>query len=440
MTAQALVAGIAALAAIAVAIVNYVAKRKTDRENARLMTEHDATQAQREYEYEARQRLYEQFQPVLFQLVESSESAYWRIAGLAMSAREGRLTGGKRRLRARSRTYLPSTIYRLFAPLAVLRLCQQRLTMVDLTLDHEIQRQYLAAKAVYRTWSDGSDLAGAGVRRLAYTKSEKSRQNLGLQHVEEIIECLVTLDGPSNTPRCMTYGEFTEAYYDKTSDLHPRVQCVVKMFVDFHPRTSPVLWRILITQAHLFRYLMDAPAYVDERMATDPLSALPEEDRKFFDWRTDQETSEDALDGPFSAARDYLAERIENTRRVVWQGKSEEPLKLAFGPRPVETTYILTPSTLERHDGMFGSTTEVTQYPLWAITEARVSQSLRQRARRIGTVAIDLDDGSQAGPRHMEVRDICEAGKVGALMTDLARSAQRDHVAFTPDGGAGEIP
>jgi hypothetical protein len=438
MTAQALVAGIAALAAIVVAVVNYVAKRNTDRENARLMSEHDASQAQREYEYEARQRLYEQFQPVLFQLVESSESAYWRIVGLATSAREGRLTGGTSRLRADSRTYLPSTVYRLFAPLAVLRLCQRRLTVLDLTLDREIQRQYHVAKAVYRTWSDGPNLASCGIRPLACSESDMRRQNLGLQHVEEMIEGLVTLDELTNAPRCLTYGEFSEAYRDKGSRIHSPADRVMKKFVNFHPRTSPVLWRILIAQAHLFRYLMDALAYVDERKTTDPLSALSQEERSLFDWRNEQEASEDALDGPFSAARDYLAARIQNTRRVVWQGRREESPSLAFVHRAVETTYILTPSTVERHDGMFGSTTAMTQCPLWAITDVRVSQSLPQKARRIGTVAIDLDDGSDTGPRHLELCDISEVQKVCALVRDLAHSAQRDHLAFRPGSGGGE--
>jgi hypothetical protein len=152
-----------ALGAVAVAIISYVGKRRSDRKLAELNEQLDKSKAQRDYEYEARKRLYMEFQPLMFQLVESCDNAYWRIHGLARSAREGRLDPDKgSRLRANSKSYLLSTVYRFMTPLVLFRLCQMRLTVVDLSIDRPIYRSYAIAKVLYRTWNGGRNLAKLG--------------------------------------------------------------------------------------------------------------------------------------------------------------------------------------------------------------------------------------------------------------------------------------
>src|SRR6476660_8683967 len=115
-------AAIAAIGGFIVAFYQGQQKRQadkkltdSDRERVKLAAEldkaRDQANAQRAYEFEARKRLYEELQPLLFQLKEQSESARWRIGGLAGSAREGRLYPRKRnRLREDSPSYLPSTL------------------------------------------------------------------------------------------------------------------------------------------------------------------------------------------------------------------------------------------------------------------------------------------------------------------------------------------
>lgn len=301
-SAEIVVPYVTAVAAVGVATVNYLAKRDTDRRLAELTERQDETRAQREYEYEARRRLYEKFHPLLFQLVEMSESAYWRIVGLATSARDGRLDAdGKSRLRADSPAYLPSSVYRLFAPLAVLRLCQNQLTVLDLTVDPEIRKQYIAMKAVYRSWSDGPNLCTTSARR----------QNLGLQHVEKMVEGMLVVDAPGGDARCVTYGEFLAAIRDEHSKAYLPADRIVNMFVDFHPRTKPMLWRILITQAHLFRFLMDSVGPADQRPAS-PAAAIPKDEWEIFDWRRvpTEASREESIDEHFRAAEAYLATRF----------------------------------------------------------------------------------------------------------------------------------
>src|SRR5919197_877899 len=57
----------------------------------------DERAARREYEYNARQKLYEDFQPILFKFNESCDGAMQRIFSLARAVREGRISRFKER-------------------------------------------------------------------------------------------------------------------------------------------------------------------------------------------------------------------------------------------------------------------------------------------------------------------------------------------------------
>jgi hypothetical protein len=83
----------------------------------------DEQAAIRNYEYEARQRLYKEFEPLLFLLVEHGESAYRRIYELARTAKQGNLEPGEGWIK-NNEYFKISTIHRLLLPLAVFtRLC-----------------------------------------------------------------------------------------------------------------------------------------------------------------------------------------------------------------------------------------------------------------------------------------------------------------------------
>src|SRR5919107_2909854 len=114
--------------------------------------------ARRDYEYEARKRLYQECEPVLFQFAELSESALRRIYALARNAKEGNL-GPDRYWLSTDHYFIRSTIYRLIAPMAAFKLLQHRLTNIDLKLVQSINIQYILAKILYYTFSSSPDLA-----------------------------------------------------------------------------------------------------------------------------------------------------------------------------------------------------------------------------------------------------------------------------------------
>jgi DNA repair exonuclease SbcCD ATPase subunit len=66
--------------------------------------------ARRDYEYEARKRLYSEIQPLLFQLQELSESAYRWVMSLARTAQQDQLSWLSKGY------FLSTTLYRFTAP------------------------------------------------------------------------------------------------------------------------------------------------------------------------------------------------------------------------------------------------------------------------------------------------------------------------------------
>jgi len=84
----------------------------------------------RDYEYEAKKRLYHEIEPYLFLFSELSGSALSRIFRLASVAKEGKLYPNTGWLSG-PRYFINSTVYRMIAPLAAFKLIQRRLTIVD---------------------------------------------------------------------------------------------------------------------------------------------------------------------------------------------------------------------------------------------------------------------------------------------------------------------
>jgi hypothetical protein len=283
----------------------------------------DDETARREYKFDALKRLYSEIDPLLFQLREQSEAAVFRIYGLAKSARTGKLfpegaSKRENRLHEGSGSYLPSTLYRFMAPLASFRLCQQHLTAVDLSLDEGIRRQqYLLAKLLYRSWSDGDEIAeiafgdNAGLRYDPDSddpdRAVSAQQHLSVQKIERIIEgAMIQHD---KTPRCVTLGEFFDAYESKDNKpFHDAIEPLKKVFVAFNPGSRPVLWRLLIVHAYLYTGLSGRGSPIDTLDVV-----FDDEDLQRLSWSDTARGHDDV----FAAARKYL------TDQILWRSVAE---------------------------------------------------------------------------------------------------------------------
>ena len=174
------VALISAVSALVVALANiawqYVQAQRGRREQEerdrqaqkdrealeQLREEVDTRKAQRDarldYEYEARMELYKSSEPLLFQLHELAQIAWFRTLSLARTASLGHLDARESWLGGAG-YYMLSTIYALFAPLAVFRLLQRRLTFLDIGLDESVGQRYRIARALYSMLAEHHDLA-----------------------------------------------------------------------------------------------------------------------------------------------------------------------------------------------------------------------------------------------------------------------------------------
>ena len=109
-------------------------------------------------------------------------------------------------------------------------------------------------------------------------------------------------------PKIMSYGEFQKTYFEP--NVKEPFKQIAYLFHNFHPQTSPVLWRILIAQAYIHHALIDVREK-DHKTITDfkILKTISEEDRsKHYDWRRKGEdvSDQEVLGQPFEAVENYF--------------------------------------------------------------------------------------------------------------------------------------
>lgn len=285
--------------------------------------------ARRDYLYEARKRLYQEYEPLLFQLIELADNALKRIYGLARTAREGDLqphhSGWLSPGNSSSNYFATNIIYRFLAPLVIIKLIQRRLTLVDLTVDPHSNNQYSLAKWLYISFA--RDFALARIEpRIVYTPNDDEahekrnahperywRQGIFIGKLDSAVEALIVRE-PSGISRCMSFGEFEEIYNEVNTA--GKFDSFREIFINFHPKTRPVMWRILIAQAHIYQALLlsreiKIAASVEDR--TPPLvKPISKEDRLILDWRQSSNEAKDdeVLSQPFEAAFVYLRDNL----------------------------------------------------------------------------------------------------------------------------------
>jgi hypothetical protein len=316
------IAIISAIAALIVAIINHFSTRSNQRAIEGMRDAQKDRDAKRDYEYEARKRLYHDCGPILFQLTELSESAYHRIRGLAAAARDGNLRVGPDSF-LRDKYFLLSTLYRFLAPSAALKVLQRRLTSVDLSLDSAIQRQYILARQVFFALGAEFTFAKLSDVPLRYEPFDKNadekarsapdvywRQGLPIGVMEVAIEVLLSAE-EQGAARVMTYAECEAANSKKESRVHKEFQEISFLFEDFHPRTRPVLWRMLVTQACLYRVLSQPIELVKNPWDIRVLR-IPDSERSAFDWRSDgdKDIPDSEIWQPFVTAEKYFVEKL----------------------------------------------------------------------------------------------------------------------------------
>lgn len=340
-----LVALIAAVASVTAAIFASQKERKLAHLKVRLEDWEGERAARRDYVYEARKRLYQECEPLLFQLTEQSEGAFYHIRGLARHAKEGNLGAQPDSWLTREGYYFLHTLYRLTSPLALVHVFWRKLTLVDCTLDPQVNALYALSKCLYIAAGDDYDFArraelkgydpephGADWETRRKRNPERYwRQGVMRGWLDQAVETLIVRE--SNVPeRCMSFGEFFAAYQDNTLELREKFDVVADIYTEFHPSSRPVLWQILVTQAYIYKTLIDvrsARLQAKDTMIV-PWQSITQPERRDFDWRQEPEEAPDneVVIRPFSVAEKYLQEKLPGTLQQgipIYAGQQVEP-------------------------------------------------------------------------------------------------------------------
>ena len=330
MAIEITIALIALLGTIVGGFLNYLYSKKNQEDaqrnqksiallNSKLEEKRAEKDARRDYVFDARKRLYEECEPLFFLLNEMSQRAAHRIKGFARTAREGDLTGEKSWLKNEG-YYLVSTLFFTISPLAIFKLMQNRLTFVDLSVDSKVKTRYELMKQVYLSFAAPHKIAkiepsltyDPNTNDLAKRFSESKEywpQGMYIGRLDNAIESLI-VEGPKGQFRCMSYGQFENEFYKKKSKVRNAFSEVRNLFLNFHPKTRPVLWRILIIQTHLYLALDRACKAKESNMidSLKPLIIIPKDQRKEFDWRSSEKEASDkeVFEDPFEVAKKYF--------------------------------------------------------------------------------------------------------------------------------------
>ncbi len=292
-------------------------QEELQRSQAALAEQSDEKQSRRDYEYEARKRLYHECEPLVFELLESSENAGDRIRGIARAARQGNLPEWF----LNNEYYIASTMYYLIAPVAVYKLMRRRLTIVDLRLNLTIATHYRLAKQLAWSFTSDFDFAwGLRVCGLNYEPNNARwealrkedprkywRQGLPYGRLDNAAESLLIHDPePNSILRIMSFGEFEQALHESGSIVDRAFATVRDIFRGFDPIGRPVLWRMLIAQAHIYRAIVQfhGDEMADQQLLIFP---IPPEEHHLWYWNRDlDEADSREVEEPFIVAEAYF--------------------------------------------------------------------------------------------------------------------------------------
>ena len=267
-TATLTAAKLAASASVVAALVSFgsaafnawttqQSQRRLEQLRASLSIEAADLNAKRDYEYEARKRLYAECEPAHFRLLEAADAAKTRIVTLS---RIWEIEGSSHFDNwIRDDGHRNYTLFRIVAPVAHFAVLREKMTDVDLRLSPRIHRQYVLGRILYDSFADDDALAHApGLKVLEYRPDGSrtgggsapdyvfQRQGITYQRLEALITAMRLgndVVGPA---------QFLRGAQEEGSELHDAILNVDYLLRDFSPESRPVLWRLLCYQAAIY--------------------------------------------------------------------------------------------------------------------------------------------------------------------------------------------
>jgi len=170
-----------------------------------------------EYEYKARERIYGECYPRLFDFIRQCESWSFKFNDLLRHAKKGNIAERNKRFAdVDTQNYFKvSAIYRFFAPIAAFKIFEETLTSADILIDKFLEIQYnLGKKLFYSISLDnafGEMLYNDSRQLYSYKRSNgPSRQGLRGYEINKLVEFFIIRT--NQKPRLMSFPEFVMEY------------------------------------------------------------------------------------------------------------------------------------------------------------------------------------------------------------------------------------
>lgn len=263
---------VAAVLALASAVYTVRITTRTTKEvevlKASLERESAEEQAKRNYEYEARKRIYSECEPLVLKLAASSDYAASRIIALSdprrwVELRATRNTSSFWMLSKSSEVI--SMAHALLEPLALLTLLSEKITLVDLTFDRRLSEIYTIARAAYQVHMDDYAIASLPPaltydpvvpdwreKRIA-DPATYWWQGITRGRLDPAIELCIQRDAG----RLATFSEFESRYlelFESPNDSRCKsLGLFCNPLYNFYPENRPVYWRMLMCQLLIYR-------------------------------------------------------------------------------------------------------------------------------------------------------------------------------------------
>jgi hypothetical protein len=331
---------VAAVVSTAGSVIAAVVARRTDIDVAKineaieagkiqlsseLAEKSESAKARREYEYDARKRLYAQCEPLLFQSLDLIQGGRRRVESLARSAKSREIRVDGAGWLAFHNYYWQSTVYYLLAPLTSYRILQRRITAIDLRLEPSLQGQYEILRLMFHVFAADFELAKVDGTRYEPDKADEGRpdweslrrdlpavygrQGFYAGTLDTVVERLIA---GTDTQRCKSFGEFCADLNDDKPTTQEFVKNVDEVFGGFHPLRKPILWRVLVTEVVLYDAFMAMQSPTEDfarRLTEVAKGFLTDENVAKLDWRESPANSSHVgeVRQPLKIAVDYVS-------------------------------------------------------------------------------------------------------------------------------------
>lgn len=285
MDTNVIAALVAATVSIVLAVFNFIQtniqRKRLEILKHNLAKEKSEKDARIDYEYEAKKRLYKEYEPLFFQFTEYAILALNHIKGISWTAFEGKTTSqywDKSSWMNRDSYYFKETVYKLFCPFAAYKLIQEKFTTADISIDQKLFIQYYLCRILYFTFQQDYIIAEKMSKKIlieeehrkifelpngleaSYSevysnewrkykinpKDFKGREGLRTGEIDNIIQAF--LQEQNNERKVIIdFGEFEERLNIVTGPNNP-FEILVARLRCFDPKINKVLWRILVVQ------------------------------------------------------------------------------------------------------------------------------------------------------------------------------------------------